>query len=131
MRFYRPSYWIHPTYAGAATSYYRSVQFLGTAQVVTDPVQLAELLESLQRHYQPEGGYHPLDPADPLYVESLRRLRGVRLRPAETRTKWKLGQIRPGEVRRLVVAKLRERGPPGDLRAAEEVEKWIAGREIV
>lgn len=98
MRFYRPSYWIHPTYAGAATSYDRSAQFLGTAQVVTDPVQLAELLESLQRHYQPEGGYQPVHPADPLYAESLRRLRGIRLRPVEIRTKWKLGQNRPVQV---------------------------------
>jgi predicted FMN-binding regulatory protein PaiB len=42
--------------------------------------------------------------------------------------KFKLGQNRPPETRREVVRRLRERGRPGDARAAEALEWTLALR---
>jgi predicted FMN-binding regulatory protein PaiB len=120
-----PSYWVHPEYAGSATAYHRTVIFECHATVVEDPAAVAAQQRRLLARYQPEGGYKALDPADPLYRGALAQLAAVRLEVTRRRAKWKLGQNRPAEARRRVVAELRKRGRPNDERAAQALEWTI------
>jgi predicted FMN-binding regulatory protein PaiB len=76
--------------------------------------------------HQPEGGFRPLDPDDPLYAGALARLAAVTLRITRCRPKFKLGQNRPPGARRSVIAELRKRGRPNDARAADAIE-WTLG----
>jgi uncharacterized protein len=120
-----PSYWVHPEYAGAATAYHRTVIFECDGAVVDDPAAVAEQQGRLLARYQPEGGFRPLRPEDPLYRGALAQLAAVRLAIQRRRAKFKLGQNRPAEVRRRVIAELRGRGRPGDDRTAAALEWTI------
>ena len=120
-----PSYWVSPQYGGAATAYHRTVIFECRATVIEDPQTVAAQQVRLLARYQPEGGFRPLDPADPLYAGALAQLAAVRLEVAQRRVKWKLGQNRPPEVRRRVAEALRARGRANDVRAAEALEWTI------
>jgi predicted FMN-binding regulatory protein PaiB len=121
-----PSYWVHKDYAGSATAYHRTVIFECAGTVVAEPEHVAAQQRRLLARYQPEGGYRALDPADPLYRGALRKLAAVRLQIAKVRPKFKLGQNRPPETRRAVIAELRRRGRPSDARAADALE-WTLG----
>ena len=124
-----PSYWIDPRYAGVATSYYRYAEFDCDAEVIRTEEALLKLFRDLMDRYQPEGGFAPFEGSLELYRKSLDALAVVRLRPRSVRTKWKLGQNRPSEIRRMVSAELRKRNRPNDLRAALEIEKWLERNE--
>ncbi len=122
-----PSYWVSHEYAGAATAYHRTVIFECAARVVEDPVAVAAQQERLLARYQPEGGFRPLDPESPLYRGALNQLAAVRLEINRWRAKFKLGQNRPAEARRQVIAELRKRGRPNDGRAADALQWTIDG----
>ena len=124
-----PSYWVHPEYGGSATAYHRTVIFECEARVAEDPEAVAAQQRRLLARYQPEGGFRPLDPADPLYRGAMAQLAAVRLEIMRWRAKFKLGQNRPAEARRRVIAELRKRGRPSDGRAAEALQWTIDGRE--
>ena len=117
-----PSYWVSSEYAGAATAYHRTVIFECEATVVEDPAAVAAQQERLLARYQPEGGFRPLDPESPLYRGAMAQLAAVRLDISRWRPKFKLGQNRPAEARRQVIAELRKRGRPNDGRAADALE---------
>ena len=119
------SYWVHAEYGGSATAYHRTVIFECTGRVVDDPAAVAEQQRRLMARYQPEGGFRPIDPDDPLYRGALRQLAAVRLTVERVRIKFKLGQNRPPETRRKVIQFLRERGRPNDARAAEALESTL------
>jgi predicted FMN-binding regulatory protein PaiB len=121
-----PSYWVHADYGGAATAYHRTVIFECIAAVTEDLDVLAAQQRRLLARYQPEGRFRALDATDPLYRGRLAMLAGVRLTVERSRAKFKLGQNRPPEVRRVIVAELRRRGRPGDERAAAALE-WTLG----
>ena len=122
-----PSYWVSPEYAGSATAYHRTVIFECRAAVIEDPAVVAEQQIRLLARYQPEGGFRAVTPADPLYRAALDQLAAVRLTVERTRVKFKLAQNRPPESRRRIVQALRERGRPGDARAADAVEWTLRG----
>lgn len=117
-----PSYWVHAEYAGSATAYHRTLIFECTGTLVEDPAAVAAQQVRLLARYQPEGGFRPLAIDDPLYRGALAQLAAVRLDVIRVRPKFKLGQNRPPETRRKVIAALRARGRPGDARAAEALE---------
>jgi predicted FMN-binding regulatory protein PaiB len=117
-----PSYWVHAQYAGSATAYHRTVIFECRATVLQDPAAVAAQQVRLLARYQPEGGFRTLDPRDPLYEAALQKLAAVRLDVERTRVKFKLGQNRPPQARRRIIAELRQRGRPADGRAADAVE---------
>jgi predicted FMN-binding regulatory protein PaiB len=123
-----PSYWVHADYAGAATAYHRTVIFECEARVEEDPSAVAGQQERLLARYQPEGGFRSLDPADPLYRGAMAQLAAVRLEIIRWRAKFKLGQNRPAEARRRVIAELRRRGRPNDGRAADALQWTIDSR---
>ena len=117
-----PSYWVHPEYAGSATAYHRTVIFECVASVVEDPGAVAAQQVRLLARYQPEGGFRPLDPGDPLYRGAMAQLAAVSLEVTRCRAKFKLGQNRPPEARRRVITELRKRGRANDLRTADALE---------
>jgi predicted FMN-binding regulatory protein PaiB len=117
-----PSYWVSPQYGGAATAYHRTVIFECRAAVQLEPAAVAAQQVRLLARYQPEGGFKPLAVDDPLYRAALARLAAVRLEVTACRAKFKLGQNRPAEARRRIIAELRKRGRPGDERAAAALE---------
>jgi len=123
-----PSYWVSSEYAGAATAYHRTVIFECEAQLVEDPRAVAAQQQRLLARYQPEGGYRPLDPESPLYRGALAQLAAVTLEIIRWRAKFKLGQNRPVEARRQVIAELRKRGRPNDGRAADALQWTIDAR---
>ena len=120
-----PSYWVHPEYAGAATAYHRTVIFECEARVEEDPDAVAAQQRRLLARYQPEGGFRPLDPTNPLYRGAMAQLAAVTLHITGWRAQFKLGQNRPVEARRQVIAELRRRGRPNDGRAADALQWTI------
>jgi predicted FMN-binding regulatory protein PaiB len=123
-----PSYWVHPEYAGAATAYHQTVIFECDARIEEEALAVAAQQQRLLARYQPEGGFRALDHADPLYRGAMVQLAAVRLEIIGWRAKFKLGQNRPAEARRRVIAELRKRGRPGDGRAAEALQWTIDSR---
>src|SRR5439155_26973357 len=103
-----PSYWVSREYAGAATAYQRTVIFECEARVVEDSAAVAAQQQRLLARYQPEGGFKPLDPADPLYQGALAQLAAVRREIVRRRTKLKLGQNRPAQAPRRDIEELRK-----------------------
>jgi uncharacterized protein len=123
-----PSYWVHAEYAGAATAYHRTVIFECEARVEEDPEAVAAQQQRLLARYQPEGGFRPLDPNNPLYRGAMAQLAAVTLQITRWRAKFKLAQNRPVEARRQVIAELRKRGRPNDGRAADALQWTIDTR---
>jgi len=124
-----PSHWVDPAYGGAATQYYRFAQLTCDVALLEDPEAMQAPLQAMLDRFQPEGGYAALRHDHKLYRGSFLELVVLALTPVATRTKWKLGQNRSAETRRSVVARLRERGTPVDLRTAAEVERVLVAAE--
>jgi hypothetical protein len=59
------------------------------------------------------------------YGPRLQRLATMRLRIVRRHIKFKTGPAGTAETKRRVAAKLRERGQPGDLRAADVIESYL------
>jgi uncharacterized protein len=117
-----PSYWVSAEYGGSATAYHRTVIFECQGTVIEDPAAVVEQQVRMLARYQPEGGFRPLNAADPLYRGALDKLAAVRMQIERTRVKFKLGQNRPPQARRHIVDELRKRGRPIDARAADALE---------
>jgi uncharacterized protein len=120
-----PSYWVHPEDAVMATAYHRTVIFDCEATLSEDAGVLAAQQMRLLARYQPEGGFRPVTPDDPLYSGAIAHIAAVRLDIKGRRVKFKLGQNRSSEVRAKVVAELRKRGRPKDARAADALQWTI------
>src|SRR6185295_2747180 len=123
-----PSHWVNESYAGAATSYYRYAELDCSIRLLEKPEEQTEVFEGLLRKHQPEGGFAKLDPESSLYASSYRMLVFIECRPEVVRTKWKIGQNRPEDVRLQISSRLEQRARGSDLRAASEIRKWIARR---
>lgn len=112
-----PSHFVDPERACPASTLYRSVQVHGSLEEVTDAGEVARALTALMARWQPEGGFRPIDPQDPLYASALRGVMVMRVRPERVDGKAKLGQNRTPEQRRAIVEGLRRRAAPGDAEA--------------
>jgi predicted FMN-binding regulatory protein PaiB len=123
-----PSYWVHPESAVMATAYHRTVICECAASVSDDAAALAAQQTRLLARYQPEGGFRPVTPDDPLYRGAIAHIAAVRLDVRARRAKFKLAQNRPAEVRAKIADELRRRGRPNDGRAAEALE-WTIQQE--
>lgn len=124
-----PSYWVHPESAVMATAYHRTVIFDCEATVSEDATVLAEQQTRLLARYQPEGGFRPLAPDDPLYRGAINHIAAIRLDIRNRRVKFKLGQNRSVEARAKIVVELRKRGRPNDTHAADALQ-WTINQEV-
>jgi predicted FMN-binding regulatory protein PaiB len=116
-----PSHWEDPQSAMGADLYHRTLVIEAEAALVKEPAAVIEHLQRLLRRYQPEGQYRPPTVGDGHYAGAVSRLTLVRLVPRRIRSKFKLGQNRPVEMRRHIEEQLRRRGAAGDAAAAEAV----------
>jgi len=122
-----PSYWVHPEDAVTATAYHCTVVLECQASMTSDGNDLAAQQMRLMARYQPEGGFRAIVASDPMYERMLKHIAAVRLDIRERRNKFKLAQNRSTDVRRRIVAHLRERGRGNDLRAADAIEATLVG----
>jgi len=116
-----PSYFVDPRRACPATTWYRSVQVRGRFETIDDPWERAEVLRLLMDRFQPEGGYVPITPEDPLYRNAIRGLLLLRLRTREVVGRMKIGGNRSAAERSRILEGLWRRGDPGDVEAVGEV----------
>lgn len=125
-----PSYFIDPERACPATTLYRSAQLHGRIERVDDAEEKAEVLMALMHRFQPEGGYVPITAGDPLYKKAVAGIMVLKVPLEQLDGKAKLAQNRtPGERERLM-AKLWERGLPGDPAAIELVRAANPGTPL-
>lgn len=124
-----PSYWVDPENAVMATAYHRTVIFDCEATVSEDAAALAAQQTRLLGRYQPEGGFRPVTPDDPLYRGAIAHIAAVRLDVRARRPKFKLAQNRPLDTRAKIVEELRKRGRPNDRRAADALQWTIDVQE--
>ncbi|MCK6531192.1 pyridoxamine 5'-phosphate oxidase family protein [Myxococcota bacterium] len=118
-----PSYLGHPERACPASQYYRSAVVSGRITEVMDLEEKASALNALMERLQPEGGYRPIDPDDPLYRSHVRGTAVWRLEPEAITGKQGLG-LGDADARRTRVADfLTERGAPLDAETVEEMRR--------
>lgn len=125
-----PSYWIDSHYGGAATAYYKYVEFQCTVEMITDAHDKTNALQALLNHYQPECGYDPLDPQSDVYKESFSRIVLIRLNPITMRNKWKFAQAKSLDIQEKIVEQLKLRGTHLDFEAVDEIIKINLNREM-
>lgn len=119
-----PHDWVNPEDAGRATLHFRAVAYACEATVSTDPEAVAAALRRLLGRYEPEVGHRP--PAvDEFYGPRIRRLGTLSLRILAREVKFKVGPAGPVALKRHIAARLRERGAPGDPRAADVIESYL------
>jgi transcriptional regulator len=122
---YIPGHWNQDEY-GVPTSYYAAVQLACDVEIIDEPAQVAAILERQLAHFQPEGKHAPVEPGDNPYGKLLGSIRGIRLSVTDVRAKFKFGANRSVEHRRVVGARLAERGRPLDVEARANLMRRIA-----
>ena len=114
--------WVDPQDGARATLNFRAVAYVCEATTSTDPHEVAATLARLVRTYEPDAAsYEPIVPGA-FYGPRIERLGVVRLRVLGMDAKFKVGPFGPPEMKRGVIAGLRERDEPGDARAADVIE---------
>ena len=100
---------------GVPTSYYTSVQLLGTATVVDDPAAKAAILARQLARFEPADSARATPtPDDASDRRQLPRIRAVRIRVEGVRAKQKYGGNKTPEHRQEIAEHLAERAAPGD-----------------
>jgi predicted FMN-binding regulatory protein PaiB len=121
-----PHSWVSEQDAGRATLHFRAVAFECNAErVSTDPDDVAGALSRLLAAYEPGASYEPMKMGE-FYGPRLQRLATMKLRIVRRHIKFKTGPAGTAETKLRVAAKLRERGQPGDIRAADVIEAYAA-----
>ncbi|MGW4893581.1 FMN-binding negative transcriptional regulator [Kitasatospora sp. NPDC004240] len=109
---YAPGHWRGEP--GTPTSYYASVHFHCTAEVVADPAGKAEILNRQLAHFQPETPQVRVTPGEGEFSRLLPGLRGLRLTVREVRAKFKYDDKKPVADQYAIAGRLTDRGLPGD-----------------
>jgi predicted FMN-binding regulatory protein PaiB len=120
-----PSNWVDERYAGAATTYYRYAELIGTSTLIEDPADQINYYRQIMQHFQPGHHFDPIDYNSSIYKGKIDSILLTKFTIQSVRAKWKLGQNRSIELRKKVARLFRERNLENDRRAAEEIERWI------
>ncbi|WP_068620069.1 pyridoxamine 5'-phosphate oxidase family protein [Paenibacillus tuaregi] len=110
-----PSYFFDPDLACPATAFFKSVMVKGRAEKVTDLTEKAAALNLFMQKLQPEGGYLPIDAANPEYTGNLKAVSVVKIIPEQISAKFKFGQNMKGARRAGVISGLEDRNQGKDL----------------
>lgn len=104
---------------GVPTTYYGAVQITGTVSVTDEPEEIAAILRVQLGELEPDGGLQ-----DPMvHLKKFKAIRGIRMSITDVRAKFKYGGNADDEHRAAVAERLRQRGAPGDLAAADRVPR--------
>ncbi|MEO8744927.1 MAG: FMN-binding negative transcriptional regulator [Candidatus Dormiibacterota bacterium] len=119
-----PHDWVSEHDAGRATLHFRAVAFeCDVEKLSTDPEDVAGALSRLVAAYEPNASYEPIKMGE-FYGSRLRRLATMQLRIVRRHVKFKTGPAGSAETKRKVARRLRERGQPGDARAADVIDSY-------
>lgn len=118
-----PSYFSGAEIACPATAFFKSVVIRGTLEEVTDLEEKCLILTALMQKLQPDGRYSPFDLSNPEYLKNVKGVSVVRLRSQERTAKFKFGQNQPASKWKQILGNLLGRARPGDIEAAEEMQK--------
>jgi hypothetical protein len=122
-----PHDWVDERDGGRATLHFRAVAFeCDVERTSTDPADVAGALSRLLAAYEPNSSYVPVEMGD-FYGARLKRLATMRLRAVKRHVKFKTGPAGTPELKRTVAGRLRERGAPGDERAADVIDAAVKG----
>jgi transcriptional regulator len=122
---FSPHNWVSDQDAGRATLHFRAVAFeCDVERLSTDPDDVAGALSRLLAAYEPGSSYEPMKMGE-FYGARLQRLATMKLRIVRQQIKFKTGPAGTAETKRRVAVKLRERGQPGDVRAADVIESYL------
>jgi transcriptional regulator len=122
---FSPHTWVSDQDAGRATLHFRAVAFeCDVERLSTDPDDVAGALSRLLAVYEPGSSYEPMKMGE-FYGPRLQRLATMKLRIVREQIKFKTGPAGTAETKRRVAVKLRERGQPGDVRAADVIESYL------
>lgn len=103
---------------GIPTTYYGAVQLIGTATVLDDPAEIAEVLRRQLSSVEPDG-----DGVDPLeHGPQLGAIRAIDLLVDEVRPKFKYGGNVDREHREHIADQLESRDGPGDRAARHHID---------
>ncbi|WP_110933868.1 pyridoxamine 5'-phosphate oxidase family protein [Paenibacillus bouchesdurhonensis] len=119
-----PSYFTHPQLACPASAYFKSVMVRGHVEIVDDLQEKADALSMFMEKLQPEGGYDPINPEDPLYAGQLKAVALIRIVPAKISAKFKFGQNLKADKFEKVVGGLKERSEMLDNETVEHMYKY-------
>jgi transcriptional regulator len=106
---------------GIPTTYYASVQIVGTARVIDDPEGIAEVLGTQLSHLQPD--IEVVDPVE--HGSRLRAIRALRLDITTVRSKFKYGGNVDAAHRIAVANRLTARAGPGDRAAVSHLRRRL------
>ncbi|MFJ9948776.1 FMN-binding negative transcriptional regulator [Kitasatospora sp. NPDC091207] len=95
---------------GTPTSYYASVQFTCTAEIVEDAAGKAAILNRQLAHFQPETPALRVAPGEEPFGRLLSGLRGLRLTVRTVRAKFKYDDKKTVADQRALADRLAERG---------------------
>jgi transcriptional regulator len=104
---------------GIPTTYYASVQLIGTASVIEDPDGIAAVLRMQLASLQPDVAV--VDPVE--HGARLHAIRALRMRVDEVRAKFKFGGNVDRAHREVVARNLAARDGPGDRAALGHLER--------
>ncbi|MFU1793534.1 pyridoxamine 5'-phosphate oxidase family protein [Paenibacillus azoreducens] len=122
-----PSYFTDPHLACPATTYFKSVTASGRAVIVQDLAEKAGVFTLLMKKLQPEGGYDPIDIANPTYAARLRNVAVVKIIPDRMSAKFKFGQNLTDDNREQVLCGLEKRGSERDPETARLIREKCPG----
>ena len=109
------------THAPAVPTWnYAAVHVYGMPQLITEPEALAQILLTLEAHYEPE----PILYDEVFFTPKLKGIVGVEIEVSRLEGKFKLSQNIPAESRTQVIAKLKE----SERNEAAAARRSIAGR---
>ncbi|WP_405014306.1 FMN-binding negative transcriptional regulator [Kitasatospora sp. NBC_01539] len=115
---FAPGRWRGPP--GTPTSYYASVHFACTAEIVDDPAGKAAILTRQLARFQPEDP-RTVTPGEAPFGPLLSGIRGLRLTVQEVRAKFKYDDKKPAAEQAAIADRLAERGAAPDAGARTQL----------
>ncbi|AOZ91972.1 pyridoxamine 5'-phosphate oxidase family protein [Paenibacillus crassostreae] len=119
-----PSYFSDPAMACPATAYFKSVTASGNAVILEDLVEKGRIFTLFMKKLQPEGGYDPIDPADPRYASRLRSVVMVKIIANHLSAKFKFGQNLSEPAMNKVINGLETRDRTRDQETIDHMKKY-------
>ncbi len=120
---YIPSYFSDTRSACPATQYFASVIAAGKVVRLNDPVQKAFGLTALMEKMQPEGGYEPIDAANPIYTKMMGKTGVYAIEHDFITLKVKAGQNLSKDRQASLMSRLEERGESATVQLMSALQK--------
>ena len=110
-------------YACPATQFFKSIVINGSAVFVDDLDEKAEILETLMKKLQTEGGYKEIQNND-MYEKILKATSIVKIQTKEKTAKFKFGQNLSDEQFELVLKHLDDRNSDIDKQTIKQMKEY-------